>query len=198
MYCNRLHAWWSTQSGLATLLSSLIARLLVGLQTLWPFRLKDLSINEMVGAWRFGCFSGPLGLPVGFILLQYSILFTVESLSLLYLLVISWFICSGRWCIDKLGVFHAKQISMCLDPHLNYGWGWRNETSISPPVKYFTDRSKVELLLWIFFFCLVFVMPLYVSVYLCLVVICWERADLLALVCGGLLWVCHFPIGILG
>ena len=25
MYCNRLHAWWSTQSRLATLLSSLIA-----------------------------------------------------------------------------------------------------------------------------------------------------------------------------
>ena len=24
-----------------------------------------------------------------------------------------------RWCIDKLGVFHANQISMCLDPHLN-------------------------------------------------------------------------------
>ena len=33
-------------------------------------------------------------------------------------------------------------------------------------------------------FCLVFVMPLCVSVYLCLVVTCWERADLLALVCG--------------
>ena len=29
------------------------------------------------------------GLPVGFLLLQYSVLFTVESLSLLYLLVIS-------------------------------------------------------------------------------------------------------------
>ena len=28
------------------------------------------------------------------------------------------------------------------------------------------------------------VMPLCPSVYLCLVVICWERADLLALVCG--------------
>ena len=27
MYCNRLHAWWSTQSWLATLLSSLIAKL---------------------------------------------------------------------------------------------------------------------------------------------------------------------------
>ena len=26
-----------------------------------------------------------------------------------------------RRCIDKLGVFHANQISMCLDPHLNLG-----------------------------------------------------------------------------
>ena len=34
MYCNRLHAWWSTQSRLATLLSSLITRRWVGLQTL--------------------------------------------------------------------------------------------------------------------------------------------------------------------
>ena len=32
----------------------------------------------------------------------------------------------------------------------------------------------------------------------CLVVTCWERADLLALVCGVKLWVCHCPIGILG
>ena len=35
------------------------------------------------------------------------------------------------------------------------------------------------------FFCLVFVMPLCVSVYLRLVVISWERDDLLALVCVG-------------
>ena len=35
------------------------------------------------------------------------------------------------------------------------------------------------------FFCLVFAMPLCASVYImCLVVTCWERADLLALVCG--------------
>ena len=34
------------------------------------------------------------------------------------------------------------------------------------------------------FFCIVFVMPLCVSVYLYLVVTCLERADLLALVCG--------------
>ena len=34
MYCNRLYAWWSTQSWLATLLASLIARWWVGPQTL--------------------------------------------------------------------------------------------------------------------------------------------------------------------
>ena len=57
---------------------------------------------------------------------------------------------------------------------------------ISPPVIYFTDRSKEVLLLWIFcvFFCLVFAMPLCASVYMCLVVTCWDRAALLALVCG--------------
>ena len=36
------------------------------------------------------------------------------------------------------------------------------------------------------FFCLVFAMPLYASVYMCLVVTCWEKAGLLALVCGVL------------
>ena len=81
----------------------------------WRFRLKDLFIDEMVGAWCFGCLSGPPGFtcwisfaPVG----QFYLL-------LLYLLFISWFICSRRWCINKLGVFHANRTSMCLDPHLN-------------------------------------------------------------------------------
>ena len=119
MYFNRLHACWSTQSGLATLLSPLIASRWVGLQPLWRFRLKDLSIDEMVGAWCFDCLSGPPGFTC---LISFAPVFsfiTVESLSLLYVLVISWFICPRRWCIDKLGVFHANQISMCLDPHLN-------------------------------------------------------------------------------
>ena len=48
------------------------------------------------------------------------------------------------------------------------------------------------------FFCLVFFMPLCASAYLCPVVTCWKRADLLALVCGALLLVFHFTIGILG
>ena len=62
--------------------------------------------------------------------------FVWMGLSMLYLLFISWFICSRKWCIDKVGVFHANQISMCLDPHLNTGWGWRSETNLSPPIKY--------------------------------------------------------------
>ena len=49
-----------------------------------------------------------------------------------------------------------------------------------------------------FLFCLLFAIPLYTFVYMCLVVTCWERADLLALVYGVLLSVCYFPIGILG
>ena len=28
---------------------------------LWGFRLEDLSVDEMVGAWCFGCLSGPPG-----------------------------------------------------------------------------------------------------------------------------------------
>ena len=35
-----------------------------------------------------------------------------------------------------------------------------------------------------FLFCLVFAMSLCASVYMCFVVTCWERADLLGLVCG--------------
>ena len=38
-----------------------------------------------------------------------------------------------------------------------------------------------------FFFRLVFAMPLYASVYMCLAVNCFERAGLLALVCAVLL-----------
>ena len=49
-----------------------------------------------------------------------------------------------------------------------------------------------------FLFCLVFAMSLCASVYMCFVVTCWERADLLALACGVQLLVCHFLIGILG
>ena len=49
-YCNRLLAWWSTQSRLATLLSSLIACRGFGLRALWWFRLGGLSVGGVVGA----------------------------------------------------------------------------------------------------------------------------------------------------
>ena len=67
---------------------------------------------------------------------------------------------------------------------------------LSPPVKYFTDRSKAVLLLWIFY---VFVLScvcyvLCASVYMCFVVTCWERADLLALVCGVFCEFVTFPL----
>ena len=62
----------------------------------------------------------------------------------------------------------------------------RHEMGLRPPVKYFTDNSMAALLLWIIYiFCLLFVLPVCASVYLCLVVTCWERADLLARVCGA-------------
>ena len=48
------------------------------------------------------------------------------------------------------------------------------------------------------YFCCVFVMLSCASVYCCLVVTCWETADLLALVCDVILGVCYFPFGILG
>ena len=72
----------------------------------------------------------------------------------------------------------------------------RKEWIISPSVKYFTDRSKAVLLLWIFY---VFVLScvcyvLCTSVYMCFVVTCWERADLLALVCGVFCEFVTFPL----
>ena len=71
-------------------------------------------------------------------------------------------------------------------------WSLRHETGL----KYFTDRSKAVLLLWIFY---VFVLScvcyvLCASVYMCFVVTCWERADLLALVCGVYCEFVTFPL----
>ena len=44
-----------------------------------------------------------------------------------------------------------------------------------------------------FLFCLVFAMSLCPSVYMCFVVTCWERAILLALVCGVYCEFVTFP-----
>ena len=74
---------------------------------------------------------------------------------------------------------------MCPDPHLDLGLGRRHKTGLSPPGKYLLTIPRLYFFCGSFkvFFCLVCVMPLNASIYLCLVVTCWERADLLALVC---------------
>ena len=45
-----------------------------------------------------------------------------------------------------------------------------------------------------FLFCLVFAMSLCASVFMCFMVTCWERADLLALVCGVYCESVTFPL----
>ena len=85
---------------------------------------------------------------------------------------------------------------ICPGPHQKWGRCWRLKTGLSPPVKYFTDCSKAVLLLWIFY---VFVLScvcyvLCAPVYMCFVVTCWERADLLALVCGVFCEFVTFPL----
>ena len=74
------------------------------------------------------------------------------------------------------------------------GWGWRYETYLNHPVKYLLTVPR-----W-YFFCRSFVLFMscvwhaFMSVHCCLVVTCWERVDLLALVCDVSLCFCHFPM----
>ena len=72
--------------------------------------------------------------------------------------------------MDKLGIFHTNQTSMCLDPHQIKELVWYRETSLSPPY-FLTDRSKAVLHLWIFLFVFVSV----VLSYLCLAAL-WSPA----------------------
>ena len=63
--------------------------------TMSDFRIydgSDLKTYLLISWWgpdALAVCGAHRGLPVGFLLLRYSVLFTVESLSLLYLLVIS-------------------------------------------------------------------------------------------------------------
>ena len=77
-----------------------------------------------------------LTVTVGLLLLGHSAVCTVDSLSLLYLLLISRFEWIWRWNIDELGTFHANQTSICLDAYKIYGWGWPRYRQICfrPPV----------------------------------------------------------------
>ena len=75
----------------------------------------------------------------------------------------------------------------------------RHGTGLSPPVgcAYWPFQGGASFVDHLCYFCLVFVILSCTSVYR-LVVTCWKRADLLALVCDISLWSFHFPIGFLG
>ena len=60
--------------------------------------------------------------------------------------------------------------------------------NVETPRRYFFCGS------FMFLFCLVFAMSLCTSVYMCFVVTCWERADLLALVLCGYCEFVTFPL----
>ena len=62
----------------------------------------------------------------------------------------------------------------------------------------FNDRSNAVLLLWIICVFVSCVSHAFVSVHCCLVVTCWERADLVALVGDVYCIFVTFPCGILG
>ena len=62
----------------------------------------------------------------------------------------------------------------------------------------FTDLSKVVLLLWIIYVFMSCVFYAFASVHCSLVVTCWERADLLALVGNVYCFLVTFSCGILG
>ena len=53
---------------------------------------------------------------------------------------------------------------------------------LGPPVKHFADRASFVDLLCLL--SVLFAVSLCASVCVCFVVTCWERVDLLALVCG--------------
>ena len=109
--------------------------------------------------------------------------FTVESLSLLYLLFIYRFIGSKRWCIDKLGVFHPNKHIRVLIHIWTIGEVRALWNLFKPSSKkfYWPFQGGNSFVDHLCYFCLVFVIISCMSVCWCLVVTCWKRADLLAL-----------------
>ena len=95
-----------------------------------------------ISSFKYSVFPDQLMFTCWICLLRFSVLFTDESLLLLYLLFISWFISSRRWCIDNLGVFiyvswSTSELRVRLAP-----WNW------------FKPSSKIFLLTfprWYFF-----------------------------------------------
>ena len=128
----------------------------------------------MVGADALAVCRAHQGLPVVFLLLRYSVLFTNVLLSpfLFYLLLISWFICSGRWCIDKLGsLMQTKYHVSWSISELRVRLAPWNRLKPSSKIFYWPFQGGTSFVDLLCFFCLIFVLPLCTSVYLCLVTV---------------------------
>ena len=85
-------------------------------------RLLFLFIDEMVGAWCCSRCQAHQGFIVGFDFFCSSIqLYTLLSPYLWFIFFLSWFICTRRWFLDTLEIFHANQSSIKIwyDPHQN-------------------------------------------------------------------------------
>ena len=135
MYCNILHAWWSTQSRLATLLFSLIACQWVGLQTLWWFRLKDLSIDEMVGAWCLAIVR-----PTGVYLLD----FFCSGIQFYYCWVLIFALFP---CYILIYMFwermHWKVKGLSCKPKIHVSWSTSELRLMLAPLNRFKPSSKI-------------------------------------------------------
>ena len=112
-----------------------------------------------------------------------GLIFTIENRKYHYIRAVAW-------DFQHYGILTSVDSDEPLQPL------FKLKTGLSSPVKYFTDRSKAVFLLWIFYVfvqsCVCYV--LCASVYMCFLVTCWERADLLALVCGVFCEFVTFPL----
>ena len=135
------------------------------------------------------------GLPVGFLLLGCSVLFTVEYLYFISLLCLDLYVFGDDALIGLGSFMHTRYLCVLVRVWVGVRLA-RRWAGLGPHVKYFAGCSGRCFFggSFVFLFCLVFAMSLCASVYMCFLVTCWERADLLALVCGVWLWVCTFPL----
>ena len=134
-------------------------------------------------------------------ILHDSVECTVKYLSLFYLLLISWFVFTGRWCIDKLGTFHASQLPICLDPttylfrsiwEIKVRLVWSNMLKHSS--NFLTGRSKVVLLLWILLLSVSYLSVILSAPFNLVGHLLGKNWPLCSYVCDVFLWFCHFPI----
>ena len=161
-----------------------IARRWVGLQTIWRFRLKGLSADEMVGVWCFSCCQAHTGV----------CLLDFFCTGIQFYVLLSPYLCFISFLYLDLYVLEMMQgyVGGLSSKRINYvSWSTFELRLTFAPWNRFKPSSKIVLLTVRrrYFFCgsLVLFMSrafhAFASVHCCLVANCWERADLLALVC---------------